>query len=52
MTLFHVVARYRTNPDATQDVLGLLEEMAKATRKEAGNLPTTFTKPSKTNDRS
>lgn len=38
MTLFHVVARYRTYPDASRDVLSLLEKMATATRKEAGNL--------------
>ncbi|GGI76814.1 putative quinol monooxygenase [Pseudarthrobacter scleromae] len=38
MTHLHVVSRYRTYTDASDEVLKLLALMAEATRKEAGNL--------------
>lgn len=36
--MFQVIAKYDCKPDAADKVLGLLAEMAAATRRESGNL--------------
>lgn len=39
---FNVVARYRTKPGTTEEVLGHLEKMAAQTREEPGNISYEF----------
>ncbi|MER5183298.1 antibiotic biosynthesis monooxygenase family protein [Streptomyces sp. NPDC002896] len=39
---FHVIARYRTKPGATEGVLDALTELATASRQEPGNLSYEF----------
>lgn len=39
---FNVVARYRTKPGTTEEVLGHLEKMAVQTREEPGNISYEF----------
>ena len=40
--MFNVVAKYGVKPGMTEDVLGLLAQMAAATRKEPGNVSYDF----------
>ncbi|AMB40246.1 MULTISPECIES: putative quinol monooxygenase [Paenarthrobacter] len=41
-SIFNVVARYRTKPGTTEEVLGHLEKMAAQTREEPGNISYEF----------